>query len=93
MLMYGIMRSIGIETNDGDYECISEQVIYLTSSLEELVEKYDIGFVNHVKELKEGDFYRLEGFNRNVKLKDETEDNMTIEYSVIKKELDIKTIG
>jgi hypothetical protein len=84
------MRDIWIEESDGSEKPINGEIIYATSDLDEICEKYDISNKKEVdinnNTLR--DLIELEGFARQMKI----EDNkiLHIDYYVDYKDVEIK---
>ena len=90
MLVYCVLRSIGIEEFDGDYRCLEEKTVYVTSDIYQICDECDISDKSKIEELKIGDLFRLEGMNRKMKTLQYFEKNdIVVEYYIMKKNIKI----
>ncbi len=84
MLIYSLIRSIGIVDNNGDWECLKEEVVYVTSSSADFFMNYDVS-IDKLENLKIGDCVNLEAMTKKIK----SDVNIEIMYLVEKKEIKV----
>lgn len=90
MTLYCVLRNVWILYLDGDDRTIDDEIIYATTSLDEICEKFDISNRDSVdvnkNELR--DLVEIEGMNKKIRT-DDIEIHITyyIDYKTVKVEL------